>query len=155
MPLLTGYRDQRGLEDRLRDAHAVTAELLSDVIREACWRFPPVRRTEKTARIERLIKSDAWTDAAFALIELELPQWRVRRIVYDDGEWHCALSRQRELPDWLDQSIEARHADLPLAILRVFIDAQRVSTPSIRTSVPTVPCGANLPCEPVCCDNFA
>jgi hypothetical protein len=155
MPLLSGYRDQCGLEDRLRDAHAVTAELLSDVISEACWRFPPVRRTEKTARIERLIKSDAWTDAALALIELELPQWQIRRIAYDDGEWHCALSRQRELPEWLAQSIEARHADLPLAILRVFIDAQRVSSPSIRTSVPTVPRGANLPCEPVCCDNFA
>lgn len=155
MPLLSGNRDQRGLEDRLRDAHAVTAELLSDVISEACWRFPPVRRTEKTARIERLIKSDAWTDAALALIELELPQWQVRRIVYDDGEWHCALSRQRELPEWLDQSIEARHADLPLAILRVFVDAQRVSAPSIRASVPTVPRGANLLYEPVCCDNFA
>jgi hypothetical protein len=155
MPLLSGYRDQCGLEDRLRDAHAVTAELLSDVISEACWRFPPVRRTEKTARIERLIKSDAWTDAALALIELELPQWQIRRIAYDDGEWHCALSRQRELPEWLDQSIEARHADLPLAILRVFVDAQRVSAPSAKTSVPTVPRDANLRYEPVCCDNFA
>ena len=152
MPLLTGPRE---FQDRLRDAHAVTAELLSDVISEACWQFPPVRRTEKTTRIERLIKSDAWTDAALALIELELPQWQVRRIVYDEGEWHCALSRQRELPDWLDQSIEAHHADLPLAILSAFIDAQRVSTPSIRTSVPTVPRGAQLVCEPVCCDNFA
>ena len=46
---------------------------------------------------------------------------------------------QRELPDWLDQSIEARHADLPLAILSAFVDAQRVSAPSRRTSVPTVP----------------
>lgn len=152
MPLLTGPRE---LEDRLRDAHAVTAELLSDVISEACWRFPPVRRTEKTARIERLIKSDAWTDAALALIELELPLWQIRRIVYDEGEWHCALSRQRELPDWLDQSIEAHHADLPLAILSAFIDAQRVSTPSIRTSVPTVPREANQLYEPACCDNFA
>jgi hypothetical protein len=116
---------------------------------------PPVRRTERTARIERLIKSDAWTDAALALIELELPQWQVRRIVYDDGEWHCALSRQRELPEWLDQSIEASHADLPLAILSVFVDAQRVSAPSVRTSVPTVPRGAHLLYEPVCCDNFA
>ena len=155
MSQFSGLPESRDLSDRLRDAPAVTSELLSDVISEACWRFPPVHRTERAARIERFIKSDAWTDAAFALIELELPQWRVRRIVYDDGEWHCALSRQRELPDWLDQSIEARHADLPLAILRVFIDAQRVSTPSIRTSVPTVPRGANLPCEPVCCDNFA
>jgi hypothetical protein len=152
MPLLTGPRE---LEDRLRDAHAVTAELLSEVISEACWRFPPVRRTEKTARIERLIRSGAWTDAALALVELELPQWQVRRLVYDEGEWHCALSRQRELPDWLDQSIEARHADLSLAILSAFVDAQRISAPSIRTSVPTVPREANQLYEPVCCDNFA
>src|ERR1700686_5261408 len=129
MPLLAGYRDQRGLEDRLRDAHAVTAEMLSDVIGEACRCFPPVRRTEKTERIERLIKSGAWTDAVLALIELELPQWQVRRIVYDDGEWHCALSRQRELPEWLDQSIETHHADLALAILRAFVEGQRISGP--------------------------
>jgi hypothetical protein len=155
MRLLTAYRDRRGLGDRLRDAHAITAELMSDVISEACWHFPPVRRTEKTARIEQLIKSSAWTDAAFALIELELPRWQLRRIAYDDGEWYCALSRQRELPEWLDQSVEARHPDLPLAILRVFVDAQRVSAPSVGTSVPTVPRGANLLYEPVCCDNFA
>ncbi len=155
MPLLEGHRDQRGLEDRLRDAHAVTAELLSDVIGEACWCFSPVRQNEKTARIERLIKSGAWTDAVLALIELELPQWQLRRVVYDDGEWHCALSRQRELPEWLDQSVEASHANLPLAILKTFVDAQGTSAPSARTSVPTVPRRANLLYEPVCCDDFA
>ncbi len=155
MPLLAGYRDQHALEDRLRAAHAVTPELLSDVIGEACCRFSPVRQTEKTARIERLIKSGAWTDAVLALIGLELPQWQVRRIVYDDGEWHCALSRQRELPEWLDQSVEASHADLPLAILRTFVDAQRMSAPSVGTSVPTVPSRAIPLCEPVCCDDFA
>jgi len=74
-------------------------------------------QTEKTRRIERLIGSEAWTDSALALIDLELPQWQVRRIAYDEGEWHCALSRQRELPEWLDQSVEAHHADLALAIL--------------------------------------
>ena len=155
MPLLTEYRNQTALKDRLRDAHAVTAELLSDVISEACWHFPPIRRTEKTARIERLIKADAWTDTALALIELELPQWQVRRVVYDEGEWHCALSRQRELPEWLDQSIEAHHVDLPLAILCAFLEAQHVSIPSPGTSVPSVPRGTNLLYEPVCCDNFA
>jgi hypothetical protein len=155
MPLLTGHRDTSDLAERLRDAHAVTAELLSEIISEACWRFPPIRRTEKSARIERLIKSGAWTDAALALIELELPQWQVRRIIYDEGEWHCALSRQRELPDWLDSCIETRHVDLPLAILSAFVDAQRVSVPSVRTSVPTVPSVANPLYEAVCCDNFA
>jgi hypothetical protein len=101
-----------------------------------------------------LIGSGAWTDAAFALIDLELPLWQVRRIAYDEGEWHCALSRERELPDWLDRAIETHHADLPLAILSAFVDAQRITAPSSRTSVPAVPRDANPVYEPVCCDNF-
>ena len=105
----------------------------------ACRRFPSLGQSGKTAKIERLIQSRAWTDAALALIDLELPQWQIRRIAYDEGEWHCALSRERELPDWLDQSIESHHADLPLAILSAFVDAQRISAPSSRTSVPVVP----------------
>jgi hypothetical protein len=153
--MLAGQRNSRDLAYRLRDATAVTTELLSDVISEACWRFPPIRRTEKAAQIVLLIRSGAWTDAALALIDVELPQWQVRRIIYDEGEWHCALSRQRELPDWLDQSIEASHADLSLAILIAFVEAQHVSVPPIRTSVPTVPHPANPLYEPVCCDNFA
>ena len=84
-----------------------------------------------------------------------MPQWQVRRLAYDDGEWHCALSRQRELPDWLDQSIETRHADLALAILSAFVEAQRVSAPSSRTSVPAVPQRRESLYEPVCSDNFA
>ena len=155
MPLLSEHHDSGELSDRLRDVHAVTAELIAEVIDETCRRFPSVGQIEKTARIERLIGSGAWTDAALALIDLELPQWQVRRIAYDEGEWYCALSRERELPDWLDRSIEARHADLPLAILSAFVDAQRISTPKSRTSVPIVPRDANPLYEPVCCDNFA
>jgi hypothetical protein len=155
MPPQTDHRVSGELVDRLHDAHAVTAGLLRDVIRGLCSRFLSVGRAENSARIERLMKSGAWTDVALALIELELPMWQVRRIVYDAGEWHCALSRQRELPDWLDQSIEACHADLSLAILMAFTEVQRVSAPPVRTSVPNVPCLANAPCIPVCCDNFA
>src|SRR6266852_3537879 len=155
MPLLSEHRDPRELSDRLRDAHAATAELVAEIIGETCRRFPSIGQTEKTARIERLIQSGAWTDAALALIDLELPQWQVRRIAYDDGEWHCALSRQRELPEWLDQSIEAHHLDLPLAILRAFVDARRASAPTVRTSVPMVPHQANALYEPILADNFA
>jgi hypothetical protein len=154
MPLPSKHRDPGELDDRLRDAHAVTSELISEVIGETCRRFPSAGQTEKTARIERLIKTAAWTDAALALIDLELPLWQVRRIAYDDGEWYCALSRERELPDWLDRSIEARHADLALAILGAFVDAQRIAAPSSKTSVPVVPREANPLYEPVCCDNF-
>jgi hypothetical protein len=154
MPLLSEHPDFHDLNDRLHDADAVTAELMSEVI-GGCRRFPSLGLSEKTARLERLIGSGAWTDAALALIDLELPQWQIRRIAYDEGEWHCALSRQRELPEWLDQSIEARHADLPLAILSAFVDAQRVSAPSVRTSVPAVAHDGSPFYEPVSCDNFA
>src|SRR6202165_2267964 len=153
MPLLSEHRDSRELSDRLHDAHAVTAELVAEVIGESCQRFPPIRRAEKTARSERLIGSGAWMDAALALIELELPQWQVRRIAYDEGEWYCALSRQRELPEWLDQLIETQTPDLPLAILSAFVEAQRVPAPSSRTSVPPVP--SNALYVALCCDNFS
>jgi hypothetical protein len=141
--------------DRRRNAGYVTAEFLSDIVHATCRRLPSTNRNAKAARVERLIQAQAWTDAALALIDLELPQWQVRRLAYDEGEWHCALSRQRELPDWLDQSIETRHGDLALAILTAFAEAQRVSAPSSRTSVPAVPRHANSLYEPVCSDNFA
>src|SRR5216683_853140 len=147
--------EPRELSDRLRDAHAATEDLVAEVIGETCRRFPSVGQSEKTTRIERLIQAGAWTDAALALIDLELPQWQVRRIAYDEGEWYCALSRERELPDWLDQSIEAHHPDLPLAILSAFVEAQRVAAPSSRTSVPTVPRAASTFYESVLTDNFA
>jgi hypothetical protein len=149
------HHGDQEITERLHDAHAVTAELISDVIEATCRRFPSVGQAGKTTRIERLIASEAWIDAALALIDLELPQWQVRRIAYDEGEWHCALSRSRELPEWLDQSIEAYHTDLPLAILCAFIAARQATAPADRTSVPTVRREAAAFYEPVCCDNFA
>jgi hypothetical protein len=154
MPLLREHRDPLEIGDRLCAAHAVTAELMSDIVGAACRRFPSMGQAGKTARIERLIGSEAWTDAALALIDLELPLWQVRRIAYDEGEWYCALSRERELPDWLDRSIEARHADLALAILSAFVEAQRLTAPTSRPSVPAVAREANPLYEPVCCENF-
>ncbi len=155
MPFASEYHDPLALPVRLRDAGAVTAELLSDATKTEGQRFPSLARPEKTARIERLIASSAWTDAVLALIELDLPQWQVRRIAYDEGEWHCALSRQRELPEWLDQSIEAHHPDLPLAMLSAFVDARLASARSNQSSVPAVPYDANASYAPLCCDNFA
>jgi hypothetical protein len=155
MSLLSEPQTSTDLGDRLRDTYAVTADFLSDIIRQTCRRFPSTGQSGKTARVERLIQSGAWTDAALALIDLELPQWQVRRIAYDEGEWHCALSRQRELPDWLDQSAEAHHVDLALALLSAFVEAQRISPPLSRPSVPAVRIDANPLYEPVCSDNFA
>jgi hypothetical protein len=81
--------------------------------------------------------------------------WQVRRLAYDEGEWYCALSRQRELPDWLDQSIEGHHADLALAILSAFVEAKGSAAPSRRNGAPAVPRDASPIYDPLCCDNFA
>jgi hypothetical protein len=102
----------------------------------------------------RLIDAEAWADAALALLELELPLWQVRRIAYDDGEWFCALSRERELPDWLDQSIEAQHADLALALLSAFVDAQIQNAEVTRPSVPSVQPAPDSLYEPMLSDSF-
>src|SRR3979411_313939 len=132
MSELLEHRDPVELGEPLRNANAVTAGLISEVIRQAGRRFPSMRQAGKAERLERVIPTGAWTDAALALIDLELPLWQVRRLAYDEGEWYCALSRQRELPDWLDQSIEARHADLALGILSAFVDAQHIAAPLSR-----------------------
>jgi hypothetical protein len=155
MSLLSNSDHTPALTHWLRDAHVVTAELVTVLTDSLCRRFPSAGQPAKSARIERLIAAEAWTDAALALIGLELPQWQIRRVAYDEGEWHCALSRQRELPEWLDQAVETRHADLPLAILSAFAEAQRISAPSSRTSVPDVARHQNSLYEPLCSDNFA
>jgi hypothetical protein len=137
-----------GLNDRLHDAAAVTADLISEVIGKPSRRLP--------LRIERLIYSGAWIDAALALLELGLPHWQLRRLAYDEGEWHCALSRQREIPEWLDdRSVESHHADLALTILSAFVNARRKSASLGRSSVPAMPGSVSPLYEPVCCDNFA
>jgi hypothetical protein len=146
--------DLGALAVRIGKACEADAALMAEVIAAACRRYPSLGQSEKTARLERLVRYGAWTEAALALIDLELPLWQVRRIVYDDGEWYCALSRERELPDWLDQCIEGRHAELSLAILSAFVEVQRI-LPQSRTSVPNVHRGAGELYEPVCCDHFA
>jgi hypothetical protein len=143
---------QHDLGERIRNAGTADAALVAD-IGAACRRFPSPGRREQTARVEQTIRSGAWTDAALALIDLELPLWRVRRLAYDEGEWHCALSRECELPDWLDDAIETHHADLALAILGAFVEARRVSRGESRTSVPAVSRAIDF-YEPLSADNF-
>jgi hypothetical protein len=147
--------DLAALSDRICSATCITPPLLTEVIALACRRIASAPQGARTVRIRGLIDAQAWTDMALALIDLELPQWQVRRIAYDGGDWHCALSRQRELPDWLDQSVEFWHNDLSMAMLGAFVEARIAVAQLGRPSVPSVPRTATLLCAPVCCDNFA
>ena len=150
---ITHSRDLGDLADRLRNTTEADASLIVEVIDCACRRLPSLGESEKTAHPAQLIRSAAWTDAALALIDLELPLWKVRRLTYDDGEWHCALSRERELPDWLDDSIETHHADISLAILSTLVETRRNFQPESRTSVPSVNRNAVDLYETLGCDN--
>lgn len=148
------HYDPPSLSERLRNAHAMTRPLMLEIIDDTCRRFPSLGQSERTARIMRLIDVEAWADAALALMELELPLWKVRRIAYDQGEWHCAFSRQRELPDWLDAAIEAHHTDLALALLSAFVEVQALAVDATRPSVPSVRAAQDPLYEPMVCDNF-
>jgi hypothetical protein len=124
-----------------------------DVMTQACVRFA-AHSSAAQARVNRLIESGAWTDAALALLELELPQWKVRRLIQDDGEWLCTLSKQPQLPLGLDEATEATHEVLPLAILIALLQARCANAADAAgsTAVPLVrPAGGYA----VCCDNFA
>ena len=138
------------LIDQLRLAPTLTADLISDVIVHACTRLP----AGKAARIDQLIEVGAWSDAALALIELELPAWKLRRIVYEDGKWLCSLSRAPNLPVELDDTADASHEVLPLAILSAFVEARRRASVMRETSLRIVPQVRRTSGYAVCCDNF-
>src|SRR4051794_41139783 len=146
--------DPPSLSQRLRTAPAMTRSLRHDAIDHACRRLPALGQNDRTTRIMRLVDAEACTDAALALMELELPLWQVRRIAYDEGEWHCALSRERELPDWLDAAVEARHADLALALLSAFIEVEALALEVSRPSAPAIRPAPDPLYEPVGCENF-
>jgi hypothetical protein len=139
------------LGERVRSAQIASPALIADVIARDRGRSWPATGSK---RLEQLIRIGAWTDAALQLIELELPQWKVRRLVYDDGQWCCALSRQRELPDWLDKAVEGHHATVALAILSALIEA-RLADDTQATAAACARRGASTLFEPMLSDNFA
>ena len=141
------------VSDEVRLASAVTADLMSELISVACERLPAVNRAEKPAPVRRLIESSAWTEAALALVEIELPDWQLRRLVFEDGQWHCSLSKQVNLPMEFDDTADASHQVLPLAILGAFIEVRRRPMVARETST-AVPRVQSLGGQAICCDNF-
>lgn len=108
----------------------------------------------KIDALDRLMLAGAWTDAALSLVELELPMWRPRRLIYDSEEWLCSLSRHCDVPIELDETADGRHASLPLAILLAFVEAKRLPVIRELASVPFVRQVGTEPAHVICCDNF-
>jgi hypothetical protein len=143
------------LAGQVSDADEATSELFSRIIVTTARRLWAPSEAAKAVQLHDLLEAGALTQAALSLIELELPFWKLRRIAYDEGEWHCAMSRQRELPEWLDEAVEARHPSLTLAILSAYLETVGQIELSRAPSRPSVPQTRAEPYEPLYCENFA
>ncbi len=142
------------LDDELRIAPQPTPHLFAKIIGRACIRIPVLGKSAKVRTIARLVESDAWTDAALALIELELPGWKLRRLICEDGQWFCSLSRQPNLPVALDDTADSTHEVMPLAILLAFVQARRRIAAAAQ-SIAAAPAVETAPAGLIYCDNFA
>ena len=147
--------DVEGLADYLGNAVTPTADLIHQIIPDACTRLPVLKNPGKPRDIDPLIEPGAWCDVALALVSIELPAWHVRRLVREDGEWFCSLTRQPNWPVDLDDTADASHQALPLAILGAFLEARRRHSPYARPAAPIVPQVRVASGSAICCDNFA
>jgi hypothetical protein len=143
------------LAEQVSDADEATPELFSEIVVATARRLWTPGEAANAVQLHDLIEAGALTQAALRLMEIELPLWKLRRIAYDEGEWHCAMSRLRELPEWLDQAVEARHASLTLAILGAYIETAGQIEASRELSRPSVPQARAAQYEPLYCENFA
>jgi hypothetical protein len=91
-------------------AEGLTPDLISEVIATACSRLPLLNKTGEAARLDQFVESGTWSDAALLIVELELPAWKLRRLICESGEWHCSLSKQAYLPVELDDTAGGRIA---------------------------------------------
>jgi hypothetical protein len=141
------------LLDRFETIDEMSDEVWTEVMAKACKRATMMPGRGHLARLNRLAADGAWVDAALALINVELAGWKVRRIVYDDGEWHCALSRERYLPAWLDDAVEVSHHDLAVALVKAALEA--LCEPALMMRSPGR--APYIPAEDhhyISCDNF-
>jgi hypothetical protein len=157
--MMSFARKAQSFPDALRDAveraECVDAALMAAALDIACARCAAPYCADRASRIRQLIGSQAWTDAALALVELDRTS-AVRRIVFEDGEWCCTLGAQWTVPEWLDETVAFNHPVLPLAILGAFLAAvrQRPSVSPATRLVPRSRSDLNDTVGAVSCDNF-
>jgi hypothetical protein len=141
------------LDEILQSAHEPSLDLVERIITGLGARISRRGKSETLGRLIHFAKVGAWTDAALALIALELPRWRVRRLVYENGEWLCSLSHQQNLPMAFDDCAEATHEILSLAVLRAFVEACRRGF-AMQEAVSIVPRIQPWSEQTVCCENY-
>jgi len=142
------------LQDDIHRAETITPGLVENVVARGCPRFKAQHPSAK-AKLSRLIEAGAFVDATIALIELELPGWKLRRLLWNDYTWHCSLSKEPALPLELSETAEGMHTILPLAILGAFVEARSISLAAREGRSGSVPHVRFAQGDALCCDNFS
>ncbi|WP_068020867.1 hypothetical protein [Rhodoplanes sp. Z2-YC6860] len=140
------------LAERLHHACTSSLEPIAVVISYACsdvTAHTPYAREN----LKRLSAAGAWIDAALALLTLEAPQWTLRRLTFDDGEWFCSLSRYPQLPIEIDDTIDSRHEIAAIAILLALVETRKAAQPEFQRA--TAVRLQRLSAVPMNCDDFA
>jgi hypothetical protein len=138
----------------LHRASAANSDLFALVLAKVCPRLALCKPT-MLKHLHRLLETGAYVDAVLTILEFELPSWKLHRLTFDAGEWHCWLSRTPWVPVEFDDAAQAQHECLPLAILSSFIEARRahrMNNSLCRSTAPQVQSAGDLN---LCCENFS
>src|SRR5262249_25074077 len=101
MQLASAQNEQiNRLEAERRRAQAVTHALRADMLALAEGRRSAPGSRDQADPIRHLIRAEACTDGALALLEFGLPQWKLSCVTYEDGDWFCGLAKRWPLPAW-------------------------------------------------------
>ena len=140
------------LAERLHQACTGSPGAIADVMSYACSHIA-AHAPSARENLNRLTAAGAWIDAALALLTSEAPQWKLRRLAFDDGEWFCSLSRHPHLPIEIDDTVDSRHENAAIAILLALVETRKATQPESprAMAVRLQPRPANA----MNCDNFA
>ena len=122
--LIHSERQLDQLIEHVRDAPVPSRDVFMKIIPKGCARLWNLNGRGRT-HLSRLVEEEAWIDASLVLVEFDSPQWKLRRLQREDGEWFCSLSKCPSIPLELDDAAEGHHEDAALAILAAFLEAER------------------------------
>jgi hypothetical protein len=146
--------DHDRLVRRISSAEGATSPLLSDVVNFVCsrlWTRPKFRQDQILA----WLKTGASFDLLRALIEVELPGWRLARLQYDGGQWYCTICRGTAQLEWAAADVTCGHVDPVLAMLRALLEVLAMDGVEDEADEGVLRRQQNPDMNYVLCDNFS
>ena len=112
--IISSERQLETLIEDVRKAPALNRDLFVKIIEEGGSRLWNLNGRSR-APLSRLVEQCAWIDASLALLDFDSPLWKLRRLLREDGEWFCSLSKCPSIPLEFDDTAEAHHEDAALS----------------------------------------